>query len=74
MKSILEDSHTFVIRLWLEPRDIKGAEPVWRGRIDHVENGSRIYVKSVDEIKAFLTSYLETIQVASGAKRDKTLQ
>ena len=50
--------HSFVVRLWLEPREITNAAPVWRGVIEHVPTGKRMYMKNLDQIKAFIESYL----------------
>jgi hypothetical protein len=50
--------HSFVVRLWLEPREIENAAPVWRGVIEHVTTGKRLYMNNLDQIKAFIASYL----------------
>ena len=51
--------HAFVVKLWLERREIKGASPEWRGRIDHVQSGTRIYFRDVAEIAQWIQSFLK---------------
>ncbi len=52
-------NHTFIVRLWLEPRDKLGAEPEWRGEVEHVPSGQSRHVRGVDDAARFITSYLE---------------
>lgn len=56
MKSFEDNTHSFVVRVWLEPREIEGAAPVWRGVIEHVQSGKRRYLKNLNEITGFITS------------------
>lgn len=51
--------HTFVLRLWTETREIKGAAPVWRGVIENVMTGDKRYFQELEELCAFLVPYLE---------------
>ena len=55
--------HAFVVKLWLERREIPGALPEWRGRIDHVQSGTRVYFRNMVEIIGFILSFLEGSQV-----------
>ena len=59
MSRIQDNSHTFIARFWLESREIKDAKPIWRGVIEHVASGQRRYLQDLDEVKAFVTSYLQ---------------
>ncbi len=59
----------FIVRLWIEPREIEGAAPVWRGRIEHVSTGEQRYVDSLDEIVEFITAYLVRAGVLHSAPR-----
>jgi len=52
------NSHSFIVRFWLEPREIEDAKPHWRGVIEHVESGKKLYLKNLNEIKAFIGTYL----------------
>lgn len=51
--------HAFVVKLWLERREIEGAEPEWRGRIDHVQSGKRMYFLDIGEITNFIQTCLD---------------
>ncbi len=54
MKSLDERSHTFVIRIWQERRDVSDAPPIWRGRVDDVRAGSRAYFTSLRQLVEYL--------------------
>ena len=58
MKSFDENNHSFIVRIWLEPRDLEGAEPQLRGEIEHVPSSERRYLKDLDDITYFITLYL----------------
>ena len=53
--------HAFIVRFWLEPREIQGAKPLWRGAIEHVPSGRLLALKGLDEITAFIESCLPGI-------------
>ena len=52
-----EDTHAFLVRLWLEPREVEGAAPEWRGMIEHIESGERRYFREWAETAAFVKVY-----------------
>lgn len=54
------NTHVFILRFWLEQREIEGAEPEWRGVIENVGSGERVYFINLDQVQAYLISYLET--------------
>ena len=56
-------SHTFIARFWLERREIKDAKPIWRGVVEHVISGERRYLEDLDEIKTFITCYLQETDI-----------
>ena len=51
-------SHTFIVRVWLESRELPGASHTWRGVIEHVATGERRYFLDLAEIQAFIQSFL----------------
>lgn len=67
MNSRKETTHAFIIRIWTEPGEAKDTEPIWRGVIEHVGSGARVYVNQLEQITAHLLPYIE----AMGAKIDK---
>lgn len=68
MPSFEEDTHVFILRIWREGREIEGAEPVWRGVIEHVPSGERRYLGDLDEIPPFIRPYLEEGGVKFGIR------
>ena len=64
MEWITSESHTFVIRLWLEESSWESNSPSWRGHITHYPSGNRRYVSDLDEIAAFILLFLEEMGVA----------
>jgi hypothetical protein len=59
MQSFDARTFAFVVRLWQERRDIPGSNPVWRGSIDDIQSGSRMYFVTLPEL-------CEQIQARSG--------
>ena len=43
----------------METREIKEAAPVWRGVIENVMTGDKRYFQELEDVCAFLVSYLE---------------
>lgn len=54
-------THVFIVRLWCEPREIEGASPEWRGVIEHVPTGRRHFFRHMDDIPAFIASFLHGV-------------
>jgi hypothetical protein len=52
-------THTFVVKLWLESREIQGAEQEWRGRIDHIQSGSYLYFTDMTAIAQLIRGFME---------------
>ncbi|GAB4280622.1 MAG: hypothetical protein Kow0092_36230 [Deferrisomatales bacterium] len=52
------NDHVFIVRLWREPREIEGAEPLWRGVIEEVRSGQRRYFDELEEIVGFIARCL----------------
>jgi len=63
VNSFEDFTHAFIVRFWLEPREIKDAMPIWRGMIKHVPSGRRLYLKKFDEIVPFIESHLNSVRV-----------
>lgn len=67
MKSNKEIIHAFIVRIWIEPREVKDAEPIWRGVIEEVDGGKSVYFDRLDKMSTYFTKYLQKI----GIKIDK---
>ncbi len=59
MESFEENTHVFIVRIWLEPRDLEGVEPQLRGEIEHVPSGERRGLKDLHEITSIIKRFLE---------------
>lgn len=58
-----EDSAAFIVRVWIEPREVEGAPVTWRGSIEHVPSGRVKYVKELEEIGWVVGGVLEGMGV-----------
>jgi hypothetical protein len=61
-------THVFIVRIWLEPREIAGAAPEWRAVIEHVPDGKQRYVNDLNQLEQFISPYLEEMGVRLGAR------
>jgi hypothetical protein len=53
-----KDTQLFIVRFWRESREIEGAHPIWRGSVDHVPSGQRVYVKDFKEVESVMSSFV----------------
>lgn len=65
MKSLDDHTQSFIVRFWLEPRELVGKKPVWRGMVEHVPTGRRLYLEDPEVITEFIASYLPGVSVSS---------
>lgn len=49
----------FIIRLWLEAREISEISGEWRGVVEHIASGARRYFTHPDEIPPIISLYLD---------------
>jgi len=57
------NKHVFLVRIWVEPREIAGAALQWRGVIEHLPTRERRYLNDLAVLTHFITSYLEGLGV-----------
>ena len=55
------NTQVFILRFWLEPREIEGAEPEWRGVIEHVESGECRYFQNLELMISFVSKYFDRL-------------
>ena len=67
MELLKEKSHTFILRIWIEPREIEGAVAEWRGVVEHVDSGQRKYLNDLDQIMAFIAPYLREMGIKASS-------
>jgi hypothetical protein len=63
MKSTKEIIHAFVVRIWVEPRERKDADPIWRGVIEDVNGDEPVYFDHLDKMSTYFVKYLEKIGI-----------
>jgi hypothetical protein len=59
-------THVFIVRIWLEPRELAGAVVEWRGVIEHVPTQERRYLNDLAALSSFITPYLDSMGVKRG--------
>jgi hypothetical protein len=57
------NTHSFIVKIWLEEAAEDHHRGKWRGHITHVPGGERRYLKNLGEIVAFIAPYLESMGV-----------
>ena len=62
------NTHSFIVKVWLEETAEEAGQATWRGHITHVSNGERRYLKELDDISMFIASYLEQMGVWFGKR------
>jgi hypothetical protein len=61
MSSLKPETHSFIIKFWLEETD-EGKKPfAWRGHITHVPGGERSYLSNILNILSFIKPYLKNM-------------
>lgn len=63
MERFETQSHSFVIRLWLEETIEADGQATLRGHVSNVSNGRQGYVQSVEDIVLFMAPYLESMGI-----------
>jgi hypothetical protein len=52
------NTHSFIVKVWLEePADLQHGA-TWRGHITHVPSGTRHYVQDLQDVVRFIAPYL----------------
>ena len=59
------NTRSFVVRVWLEETATDTEPALWRGHITDIVTGTRRYVQKLDDVSAFIASYLEKMGVHS---------
>jgi len=59
MESLGEKTHSFIVRIWLESREIEAKALEWRGMIEHVTSGQQHYFQDMAQLAIFIERYLK---------------
>jgi len=61
------DTHSFIVRIWLEETAEEAGRVTWRGHITHVPSGERRYFEELDGMAQFIIPYLRELGVKVGS-------
>lgn len=68
-----DNTHSFIVKVWLEETQDEDGKVVWRGDITHVQGGERRYLRNLNQLKDFIEAYLVKMGVRlSGLRRIKS--
>lgn len=68
------ESHSFIVKIWLEESLEEADEAAWRGHITHVPSQERRYLNTLDDIIDVIGPYLDRLGVKQGAYRRSRLK
>lgn len=69
------ETHSFIIKIWLEERAEDLGRALWRGHITHVPSRARAYLRTLDDVTGFIRPYVQKMEVPTGAApRRRNLQ
>jgi hypothetical protein len=57
------NTHSFVVKIWIEETAAETKNPLWRGHITHVPSGSRRYLSRLSGILSFVKPYLKDMGI-----------
>jgi hypothetical protein len=62
--ALLEDrTAVFIVRIWCEQGEVASAAPEWRGSVEHVDSGQRMFFRHLDRILEFMKPHLRAIGI-----------
>lgn len=63
MDSHGSQSHSFIVKVWLEESAEEADAATWRGHITHVPGQDRRYLHTLDDIVDFIAPYLDLMDI-----------
>ncbi|QSX77002.1 hypothetical protein [Agrilutibacter solisilvae] len=62
--TLLEDrTAVFIVRIWCERGDGESAASEWRGSVEHVDSGQRVFFRHLDAVQEFMKPHLQGIGI-----------
>jgi hypothetical protein len=58
-------THSFIVRVWRESRELPDASQEWRGVVEHVHTGEHHYFLDLAEILSFIHLFIAPIRSGS---------
>jgi hypothetical protein len=62
-------THSFIVKIWLNETDEAHGAAQWTGHITHVPGGERRYLTELSEIPEFIVPYLKAMNARIGPRR-----
>ena len=56
-------THSFIAKIWLEESVEEAGRAIWRGTITHVPSGERHYLRTLDDVTAFMAPFVTDMGV-----------
>ena len=53
------NTHSFIVKIWIEEFLEGPGQVLWRGRVTHVPDGRQSYFHNLEELVRFIRSYLQ---------------
>jgi hypothetical protein len=66
-----EHSHSFIVRIWQEPRDHPDAAPICRGVVEHAQTGQRRSFTTLDELGAFMGEHIACLDLLNPLRTNR---
>lgn len=60
------NTHSFIVKVWLEESAEETGQAIWKGYVTHVTDGERRYFQDLNEIPSFIAPYLTRMGVKFG--------
>lgn len=48
----------FLVNFWYEPEESTTARDAWRGSVEHIASGKRLYFNDISSLVGFLSTWL----------------
>jgi hypothetical protein len=62
--ALLEDrTAVFIVRIWCERGDADSALAEWRGSVEHVQSGQRVFFRNLEAVLDFMKPHLQGIGI-----------
>lgn len=62
-------THSFIVKIWLDETHEESGAARWTGHITHVPDGERRYLTDLSEIRTFIIPYLKAMNARIGFRR-----
>jgi ketosteroid isomerase-like protein len=62
--ALLEDrTAVFIVRVWCELGDADSAVTEWRGSVEHMQSGQRVFFRHLESVLEFMKPHLKNIGI-----------